>query len=76
MDNYELISKIKHDFGTKLLGINSCLNNINRVIEKNNLSNELINDNFQITVSDTLKTAKKTLEEIHNVLNKYENLTK
>ena len=76
MDNYELISKIKHDLGTKILGVNSCLNNINKVIEKNNLSDELINNNFKMTVSDTLKTAKETLKEIHNILNKYENLTK
>jgi hypothetical protein len=75
MDNFELISRIKHEAGSKILGLSSALNNINTVIKKNSLCNELINEKFNITVSDSINTAMQSINELHLILKKYEDLT-
>ena len=72
MENYELLARIKHETGTKLLGISSALRNIDTAIKKNGLENLMISEKHGLSVSDAISQALKTLWDIHEVYNDYE----
>jgi hypothetical protein len=75
MENFELIARIKHESGSKLLSIASTLRNIEKVMEAKGLSETLINEKYDLTIQDSIGTAMASLEDLHLIFKKYERLT-
>jgi tRNA (Thr-GGU) A37 N-methylase len=74
MDNYELLARVKHEAGTKLLNIGSVLKNIDQALKRNGHENLMISEKYNVSVLDSIETAMNNLEEIHKIFIKYENL--
>ena len=74
MENFELIARIKHESGSKLLCVTSTLRNIDKVMEAKGLSGTLINDRFDITIQESINTAIASLNDLHLVFKKYEEI--
>lgn len=74
MENFELIARIKHESGSKLLCIASTLRNIDKVMEAKGLSGTLINDRFDITIQESINTAIASLNDLHLIFKKYEEI--
>ncbi len=75
MDNYELISKIKHEAGTKLLSIGSALRNIDKALNDAGQSELMISETYGLKVSDAIKHCFSSLSELHEIFKKYESIT-
>ena len=75
MDKLEIISRIKHESGSKLIGIGCIIRNIDKCLTDKGLSSILINDNYDITIKDSIKTALKSLDDLHSIFKKYEILS-
>lgn len=75
MNKYEIMSRIKHESGSKIIGISSVLRNINKCMESKGLSGTLINDKYNITIQDSIKTALKSLDDLYFIFKKYESIS-
>jgi len=75
MDNYELIAKIKHEAGTKLLSIASALRNVDTALKNSGNEKIWVSEKHGITASDSLTAAMNTLDQLHEIFKKYERLT-
>lgn len=73
MENYELLARVKHEAGTKLLGISSVLKNIDQALKRNGHENLMISEKYNISAVDSIQTAINTLKEINEIFTKYEN---
>lgn len=71
MESFELIARIKHESGSKLLSIASTLRNIEKVMEAKGLSGTLINDRYDLTIQDSIGTVMASLEDLHLIFKKY-----
>jgi signal transduction histidine kinase len=76
MDNYELLARIKHELGTKLLGVGSSVRNLEKALDDNmpDWKETRVSKNYNVTMVDTVESIKKTLGEINEILLKYEDL--
>lgn len=74
MDNYELLARVKHEAGTKLLNIGSVLKNIDQALKRNGHEKLMISEKYNVTALESIETAMNNLEEIHNIFIKYQKL--
>lgn len=73
-NNYETLARVKHEAGLHLLSVASSLRNMEHTLKANGCDTLMINERYKVSVQDAINSAMNSLDEVHKIFIKYENL--